>query len=121
MSVQSTLEQMVRHVSNSEQTKLATSIDGGQLPDGRVSARLLFIHVLGWIRARGSHRWTSPMRLPDHPWAGRLKEVVQAYPELSEVFEIQDDLLNFNRTLAGPEIHWAESYVVENYRPVARI
>jgi hypothetical protein len=109
---------MVRHVSHFDQTELAASIDAGPAPHDEVKARLLFIKVLSWIRARGTSGRSTTMRLPDYPWATKLKAVLQTYPELSEVFQLRDDQLDFNPVLPAEDVHWAESYVVENYKPV---
>jgi hypothetical protein len=114
------IEQMVRHVAHFESTDLATRIDGdlASQSDGG-TARLLFIPVLDWMRARATSGRPSVMRLPNYPWAAKLKGFLQAYPELSEVFQIRNDELDFASTVPAEDVRWAEAYVAETYKPVA--
>jgi hypothetical protein len=119
MSMRTTIEQMVRHVSHFEQSELADTIGAGLASDEHVTARLLFINLLSWIRARGIHGLQTTLRLPAFPWATKLKNLVQTCPEFTEAFELKDDKVDFNSARPAEDVRWVESYVVENYEPVA--
>ena len=120
MNPQATIEQMVRHVSLFEQNEVAALIDHGGHCGDTVTARLLFIKILAWIRTRATCRTTRPMDLPDYPWALTLKTVIETNPQLSNAFHVRDDKLDFNVAIPGVDIRRIESYVVENYKPIAR-
>jgi hypothetical protein len=121
--MKSTVEQIVRHVAKLEQNDLAKQLDAelAQQHNTRLTARVLFIHLLGWIRTRGTTGRATTLQLSDCPWAAKLRALIQSDPEFSALFHIQGDQLDFNPALAPDVIRWAEAYVAENYRPVAML
>ena len=116
--VRSTIEQMVRHVQNFETNDLSLSVGRDLVTHDHVTPRELFIELLAWICARGTHGWKTPMRIPDYPWATELRRVVATHEAFVKVFQIRGDCLYFHPDLAGEEVQWADSYVYEHYRSI---
>jgi hypothetical protein len=112
------LEQMVYHVSQFEQTNLASKINDSLAHSDGVTARLIFIILLDWIKDRGIQSDRRPLSLSEFPWSVELKKLIQLHSELSGIFEINGNQFNFNPSISELEVDRAESYVVDNYQPI---
>ena len=114
------MEQMVRHIVNYEATDLAKAFDDDLAGHGSVTARGLFIDVVGWVRGRVRLGRAYPLRLPDRPWATELKCAVLRRPELAAVFQLTGDRLDYRPDLDADDVAQAEAYVAEHYNPILR-
>lgn len=106
---------MVRHVVQYAHTDLSNAIDADTALSDEVTARLLFIKILGWIKTRSNLNRPIAMKLPDYPWAATLRTMLLRRPELAEAFQIQRDGLAFNQAMSKEEIAWIEEFVSNNY------
>jgi len=113
--MQNVIEQMIRHVVQFEQTELSAYIN--DFPPKDISARLLFIKMLAWIRRRCKPTRYKSMRLTDHPWERKLRRLIETDSKIKDVFRIEGDDLDFVSTITPEEIAAIERYVDENYRP----
>jgi hypothetical protein len=116
--MQTIIEQMIRHVVKFEHTELSENINA--FPPKDISARLLFIKMLAWIKRRCKPTRYKSMRLTDYPWERKLRRLIETDAEFKKVFRIEGDDLDFASPISLEEIAAIEGYVDENYRPTVR-
>jgi hypothetical protein len=117
--MQTVIEQMSRHVDNFEETELSILIGSDRFPPTDVTARVVFIKILGWLKTRKSTRIKRPMRLPDFPWASKLRTVIERCEDFSNLFYIRGDELDFLSTFSSEETTAIEDYIDMKHNPIA--
>ncbi len=81
----------------------------------RITVRQMFLPFLHWLSESGESEKKEPLSLLR--WPNSWRKFIKESREISELFEIVGDSLNFQPSISGSERMEIQSYVKENFRP----
>ena len=113
-----TILDLVDYVNTNEPNLLSRNVESVCSDYEDVTARIVFIKILGWLRRQSGPSIREMKLSSSYPWAICLRECVSNCSELAEWFSIDDDVFTFNSVRKSDEISDCISYVVDNFKPM---
>ena len=101
-----------------EAGKVTSSLTEANATIGSQPLRVVAIKLLGWLKARTAFPNERPLKLSDEvEWCANLRTLMSSSPELSAMFQIDGDALNFSPAVPQAQRREIEEFVGQNYRP----
>lgn len=112
------IQAMIEFVNSGKETELISEIETVCSDSEDVTARIVCIMILDWIRRQYGKTAIQPLRLGSYPWATCLRQCISECRQLRDFFRVNDGELNFQEQLDIATLNQTVLAVHEGYQPI---